>query len=214
MPAQWGAGIGNALSRVPKLAVYLLGFVPAAVLVYRGFNDQLGAEPFRELENVLGLWALRFLIASLAVTPLRLLTGINLLVHRRALGLLAFYYAALHLTSYLWLDQGLFWPAIWADIVKRPFITVGMAVFVILVPLAATSNNLAVRKMGARAWARQHRIVYLAAIGGAVHFIRLVKAWPPEPLIYAAIVLALLAFRLLPSSRRRKRPRRSPAVQA
>jgi sulfoxide reductase heme-binding subunit YedZ len=125
------------------------------------------------------------------------------------LGLLAFYYAALHLTTYLVLDQGLDMAAIVADIVKRPYITIGMATFVILIPLAATSNNAAIRRMGGQAWAKLHRLVYPAAIGAALHFLLVVKSWPPEPLVYAAIVAVLLGYRLArplmkkPSSRRR-----------
>ena len=149
------------------------------------------------------MWALRFLIACLAITPLRRLTGISLLRYRRAIGLLAFIYACLHLTTYMVLDQGLDLAAIWADIVKRPYITVGMAAFLILVPLAVTSNNAMVRRLGGPAWQRLHRWVYLAAALAAVHFVMVVKAWPPEPLVYAAIVAVLLAFRL--QSRRARR---------
>jgi sulfoxide reductase heme-binding subunit YedZ len=165
----------------------------------------------RYLEQGLGLWALRFLIASLTITPLRQLFNINLLRYRRALGLLAFYYAALHLVTYLVLDQGLDIAAIVADIVKRPYITVGMATFVILVPLAVTSNNAAIRRMGGHAWAKLHRLVYVAAIGAALHFVLVVKSWPPEPLVYAAIVAVLLGYRVLRSMVRKPTPRRRPA---
>jgi sulfoxide reductase heme-binding subunit YedZ len=154
----------------------------------------------RALEQELGEWALRFLIATLCVTPLRQLTGINLIRYRRALGLLAFYYAAFHLTTYLVLDQGLDWASIWADIVKRPYITIGMVTFTLLVPLAVTSNNAAVRAMGGKAWARLHKLVYVAAIGAALHYLLVVKAWPLEPMIYAAIIAALLLYRLVRAS--------------
>jgi sulfoxide reductase heme-binding subunit YedZ len=197
--------------QVPKIAVYIVGFIPAVWLFYEGVNDRLGADPMRYLEQALGLWALRFLIASLTVTPLRQLVSVNLLRYRRALGLLAFYYAALHLVTYLVLDQGLDFAAIWADIVKRPYITIGMATFVILVPLALTSNNAAIRRLGGQAWARLHRLVYLAAIGAALHFLLVVKSWPPEPLVYTAIVLALLGYRLVRSLAKRASPRRRPA---
>lgn len=182
--------------QLPTWAVYLAGLIPAAWLFYRGSIDDLGAEPFRELEHELGIWALRFLVGGLAITPLRQLANINLLLYRRAIGLLAFFYACLHLLAYLVLDQGLDWPAIWADIVKRPYITVGVASLVLMVPLAITSNGAMVRKLGARAWRKLHRAVYVAAILGALHFIMLVKAWPPEPLIYAGIVVVLLGWRL------------------
>jgi len=206
-----GAKKGFSLPQVPKILVYIIGFIPAVWLFHEGINDRLGADPMRYLEQALGLWALRFLIATLAVTPLRQLFSINLLRYRRALGLLAFYYALLHLLTYMVLDQGLDWAAIGADIVKRPYITIGMATFVILVPLALTSNNAAIRRMGGQAWARLHRLVYVAAIGAALHFILVVKSWPPEPLVYAAIVAALLGYRLVRSLGRRAEPRRRPA---
>ena len=199
---------GLSLPQVPKIAVYVVGFVPAVWLFYAGVTDQLGAAPMRYLEQALGLWALRFLVATLAVTPLRQLLGVNLLRYRRAIGLLAFYYAALHLITYVVLDQGLDFQAIWADIVKRPYITIGMASFVLLVPLALTSNNLSIRRLGAQAWNRLHKLVYLAAAGGALHYVMLVKAWPLEPLVYAAIVAALLAYRLIRALARPARARR------
>jgi len=204
-------GKSFALPQVPKIAVYILGFIPAVWLFYAGITDQLGADPMRYLEQGLGLWALRFLIATLMVTPLRQLFNVNLLRYRRALGLLAFYYAVLHLLTYLVLDQGLDGAAIVADIVKRPYITIGMATFVILVPLAVTSNNAAIRRMGGQAWAKLHRLVYVAAIGAALHFVLVVKSWPPEPLVYAAIVAALLGYRLIRSLVKKPSPRRRPA---
>ena len=202
---------GFALPQVPKIAVYIIGFIPAIWLFYAGITDQLGADPMRYLEQALGLWALRFLVATLAITPLRQLFNINLLRYRRAIGLLAFYYAALHLTTYLVLDQGLDMAAIVADIVKRPYITIGMATFVILVPLAVTSNNAAIRRMGGQAWARLHKLVYGAAVGAVLHYILVVKSWPPEPLVYAAIVAVLLGYRLVRSLVKKPSPRRRPA---
>jgi sulfoxide reductase heme-binding subunit YedZ len=198
--------------RVPTIFVYLAGLIPALWLFYRGATDDLGAEPFRELEHQLGLWALRFLIGALAVTPLRQLTDINLLLYRRPIGLLAFFYACLHLLAYMVLDQGLDWQAIWADIVKRPYITIGMIAFVIMVPLAITSNSALVRRMGAAAWGKLHRAVYLAAVLAALHFIMLVKAWPLEPLVYAGLVVILLGWRLGHSLLAPKRPNSKPRV--
>jgi methionine sulfoxide reductase heme-binding subunit len=205
------AAKGFALPQVPKILVYIVGFVPAVWLFYAGIMDQLGADPMRYLEQALGLWALRFLVATLAITPLRQLFNINLLRYRRAIGLLAFYYAALHLITYLVLDQGLDMAAIVADIVKRPYITIGMATFVILVPLAVTSNNAAIRRMGGQAWAKLHKLVYVAAVGAVLHFILVVKSWPPEPLVYAAIVAVLLGYRLFRSLVKKPAPRRRPA---
>ena len=193
--------------------LYPIGLIPAAWTFYLGVIDQLGADPMKALERSLGEWALRFLIACLAITPLRRLTGISLLRYRRAIGLLAFIYASLHLTTYLVLDQGLAWAAIWADIVKRPFITVGMLAFLVLVPLAATSNNASIRHLGGAAWARLHRWVYLAAAAAAAHYVMVVKAWPLEPLVYAAIVALLLGYRLAVRLRRPPPRPRSAAPQ-
>jgi sulfoxide reductase heme-binding subunit YedZ len=184
-------------------AIYWGGMIPAAWGFYLGFTDQLGPDPIKALEHLLGIWALRFLIATLAVTPIRRLGGPNLVRYRRAIGLLAFFYAALHLTVYLVLDQGLNLAAIWADVLKRPYITIGMAAFLVLLPLAITSNNAMIRRLGGQAWQKLHRWVYLAAILAAAHFLLVVKSWPAEPIIYAAIVAALLLFRLTPIGKRR-----------
>ncbi len=188
-----------------RRAIYVAGMVPAVWFFYLGATDQLGADPQKTLERELGEWALRYLIACLAITPLRRLGGPNLVRYRRAVGLLAFYYASLHLSVYLLLDQGLYLAAIWADIVKRPYITVGMLAFATLVPLAVTSNGPMIRRLGGARWQRLHRLVYLAAAAGALHFIMLVKAWSVEPVIYAGLVTILLLFRLQHFLRRRLR---------
>ncbi|WP_159728693.1 protein-methionine-sulfoxide reductase heme-binding subunit MsrQ [Methylosinus sp. Ce-a6] len=202
--------------RVPKLAVYVAGFVPAIWTFYLGVMDRLGPEPIKALEQELGLWSLRFLLLCLAITPLRRAAGVDLLRYRRALGLLAFYYAALHLSAYVALDHSFDWIAIGRDILKRPYVTSGMAAFVILVPLAATSNNAAIRRLGGKAWARLHRLVYVAAVAAAAHFLLIVKSWPAEPLLYAAATAALLAMRAFPAVLRRARsipaPRRRRAL--
>src|SRR5262245_40110613 len=140
---------GLALGTDPvRRAVYIVGMLPAVSSISLGLMDELGADPQKTLERTLGLWALRFLIVCLAITPLRRLGGPNLVRYRRAIGLLAFYYAVLHLSVYTVLDQGLDLAAIWADIVKRPYITVGMLAFIVLVPLAATSNAPMLRRLG------------------------------------------------------------------
>jgi sulfoxide reductase heme-binding subunit YedZ len=196
-----------------RAAVYWLGAMPAIWAFYLAISDQLGADPMKSLERLLGLWALRFLVIGLCVTPLRRLGGPNLLRYRRAFGLLAFSYAALHLSVYIALDQGFDLAAVWKDIDKRPYITIGMAAFTILVPLAVTSNNAMIRRLGSAAWTRLHRLVYLAAGLAAIHFVMVVKSWPAEPLIYAAIVAGLLAFRLFPERRKRRRVRDAAAPE-
>jgi sulfoxide reductase heme-binding subunit YedZ len=199
------------VSRYINSTIYFVGLVPAAWTFYLGVMDQLGADPMRTLEQTLGLWALRFLIITLTITPLRDLFGINLLRYRRAVGLLAFFYALMHLATYMLLDQGLDFAAIWADILKRPYITIGMLSFAILVPLAITSNNVMIRRLGGAAWARLHRWVYLAAAAAAVHYLLVVKSWPMEPVVYAAIVGSLLTYRLVKRLRGRKRVRLASA---
>ena len=179
-----------------KRAIYLLGMLPAAMAFYFAVTDQLGAEPIKALEKYLGLYALRFLVIGLMITPLRKLGGPNLVRYRRAIGLLAFFNAVLHVTVYLWLDQSFNMAAIWKDLVKRPYITIGMLAFSILIPLAITSNGAMIKRLGAAAWQKLHKWVYLAVPAVCVHFILLVKAWPPEPLMYALATGLLLGFRV------------------
>jgi sulfoxide reductase heme-binding subunit YedZ len=187
--------INGSLRRVPTWPIYVLGALPPFWYLYLGFTGGLGVEPISALEHKLGLLGLQFLIAGLMVTPLRLWTGVSLIRFRRAIGLLAFYYICTHLLAWLVLDVRD--PArIWADIVKRPYITIGMTGFLLLIPLAVTSNNASIRKLGPR-WRQIHWLVYLAVPLGAVHFVMLRKGWQIEPLSYLAIVAALLAVRLL-----------------
>ena len=180
--------------RVPTWVVYIVGLLPIPWLLFQAQTGGLGAEPIKALEKELGLLALQLLIAGLAITPARRYLRLNLIKFRRALGLLAFIYVSLHLLVWLVLDAGIL-SQIWADILKRPYITIGMAGFACLVPLAATSNNFSIRKLGAT-WRKLHRLTYLAAILAGVHFIWLVKGFQIEPLLYMAAILALLVLRL------------------
>jgi len=199
-----GRSLQRALNGLPRWPLYAAGAVPGVWVFWLALNDRLGADPVKELEHLLGLWALRFIVAGLAVTPIRRLGGPSLIRFRRAFGLLAFSYACAHLSSYLIFDQGFDAHAIAADILKRPYITIGMFAFAILVPLAITSNATMVRRMGGAAWQKLHRLVYVAAIAAAVHFIMVVKSWPPEPLIYASVVALLLLSRAGFALRRRR----------
>jgi sulfoxide reductase heme-binding subunit YedZ len=200
-------GLQQTVNAVPRWAVYSAGLIPMAWLWWLAFTDNLGADPVKALEHALGLWAIRFVILGLAVSPLRQLTGVSLLRFRRAIGLLAFFYALAHVAVYVVLDRGLDAGAILKDIVKRPYITVGMVAFAVLIALAITSNAAAIRRLGAEAWNRLHRWVYVAAIAAAAHFLMSVKSWPAEPVIYAALIAVLLALRPI-LSRQRKRARR------
>lgn len=192
--------LNDWLRRVPLWAVYSVGMLPAPLLVYLGATGGLGVEPIKALEHELGALALKLLVLGLAITPLRRLTGLNLIRFRRAVGLLAFYYVCCHLLVWLVLDVQM--PAeIWADIVKRPYVTIGMAGFVLLVPLALTSNDRALRRMGPAAWRRLHRLAYAAALLGGLHFVMQAKTLQIEPLAHLAVIAGLLALRL-PGRRR------------
>ncbi len=187
--------INGALRRVPPWLVYVLGVVPFLWLVVQIFTGGLGVDPTKAIEHSLGLYGLQFLIGGLAVTPLRRLTGVSLIRYRRAIGLVAFFYVSMHLLVWITLDLQFRWGEIGADIVKRPYIMLGFAGFLAMLPLALTSNNLSIRRLGAPRWQKLHRLVYLAALAGAVHFVWLVKAWPPQPILYLGAVLVLLGVR-------------------
>ena len=199
----------------PKLALHAACAIPLAWLVADTLRDTLGPDPVAQITHRTGIWALRLLLATLAVTPLRRLTGWSMLVrYRRALGLWAFAYATLHFATYLVLDLGGFWLQVLDDLVDRPFITVGFAAWLLLVPLAATSTQAAMRKLG-RNWARLHRLVYGIAVLAVLHFVWLVKSGEEiarrEPLAYAGILAVLLAARLVPwAANRIRRPRAPP----
>lgn len=195
----------NALARrVPTWAVYLLGLVPLAFLVWGAVFGGIGPDPVKAIERALGERGLQFLLASLAITPLRRV-GLNLLRFRRALGLLSFLYVSLHLTAWVWLDMGLRWSEMLADLTKRPFVILGMIGFVVMIPLAMTSWNGAIRRMGAAAWNRLHKLAYVAILAGAVHLALLSKVWTTEVLVYVGLAAGLLALRLVPKGGMRRR---------
>ena len=177
-------------------ALYVVGLCPAAWYFYLGTTGGLGFNPVKTFEHLLGIWALRFIIATLAITPLRDLLGINWLRYRRALGLLAFYYVLMHFSVWLILDRGLDFSSIGADIAKRPFITIGMVCIACLLPLALTSNNWSIRRLGPR-WNELHKLIYPIALGGALHYFLAVKSITFTPFIHIALVAALLAYRPL-----------------
>ncbi|WP_126456174.1 sulfite oxidase heme-binding subunit YedZ [Sulfuriflexus mobilis] len=178
-----------------KPAVFLLCLVPLLWLVWDIVQGQLSANPIEDITHRSGDWALRFLLITLAVTPLKRLSGqVWLLRLRRMLGLYAFFYALLHFLTYLWLDQQFLFSEILVDIGKRPYITVGFSAFVLLIPLALTSNRYAMRRLGRR-WQRLHRSVYVIAAFGVLHYLWLVKADSRDPVIYALILIALLGLR-------------------
>lgn len=178
-----------------RLAAHALAMTPMALLAHDAFNAQLGADPVAAITHATGDWALRLLLATLAVTPLRRVTGWAWLTgYRRMLGLHAFAYACAHLATYLVLDLGGYWAQIFDDIVTRPFITVGFLAWLCLLPLAATSTRAAMRRLGRR-WGQLHRLIYPIAGLAVLHFLWLVKSDLREPLIYAAVLALLLAAR-------------------
>ncbi len=184
-----------------KAALFALCLVPLGWLVYDVVTENLSANPIEDVLHRTGLWALRLLIVTLCMSPLKWITGNNQFIRvRRLFGLFTFFYASLHLFVYLVLDRSLAWSHVLEDIVKRPFITVGFGAWLILLPMAVTSNQRMIRRLGKR-WKTLHRGIYLVALLSALHFIWLVKADLLEPLIYAGILAALLFARLLRYSR-------------
>ncbi|MDM7851404.1 protein-methionine-sulfoxide reductase heme-binding subunit MsrQ [Pseudochrobactrum kiredjianiae] len=179
-----------------RWGIYVVGLAPAVWAFWLAANNQLGANPVKEFEHILGLWALRFLILTLLVTPLRDLFRFNFLPYRRALGLLAFYYVAMHFATYVILDRGLNWPEIVKDVTQRWFIIIGFAAFILMIPLALTSNQWSIRKLKNK-WQNLHRLIYLIALAGSLHFLMSVKSWPTEPLIYALIIITLVLWRVI-----------------
>lgn len=182
--------------RLIGAALILCCLAPAAWLCWLALDDDLGANPIERVTHVTGDWTLRLLVLTLCVTPLRKFLGWSwIAAHRRTLGLFSFFYATLHLLTYVVLDLGLEFALLAEDVLERPYITVGFSSFLLLLPLALTSTRSAIKRLGRR-WTQLHRLIYLAAVGGVVHFLWLVKADLREPLIYAAIVAALLGMRL------------------
>lgn len=178
-----------------KPFIFILSLFPVIWLGWNAWHNNLGANPIEIITHKTGDWTLRFLLITLSISTLRRLINWGQLIRlRRMFGLYAFFYATLHLFTYLWLDQFFWWEDILADIIKRPFITVGMLAYVLLVPLAITSTNSMIRRLG-KNWLRLHKLIYLIAILGVLHFWWLVKADVREPLIYLAILVVLLAER-------------------
>jgi methionine sulfoxide reductase heme-binding subunit len=181
-----------------KVAVFALCLVPLVRLAWLGTHHGLGANPIEYITHSTGWWTLSFLLITLSVTPLRRLTGWNWLLRlRRTLGLFAFFYVSLHFVTYIWLDQFFDWGGMLKDIAKRPFITVGFTAFVLLIPLAATSTNAMVRRLGAKRWQRLHRAVYIIASLGVLHFWWLVKKDIREPLVFGTLLGLLFLARLV-----------------
>ena len=199
-PPRWLRPVVFAVSLLP--ALWVIGAIASDF-----FNGTrlLGSNPIKEAEHFTGRWVLRFLMFTLAVTPIRQTLGWNWLQkYRRMLGLFAFFYATLHLSIYFFLDLELVWGDLWADIVKRPYITIGMAAFVLLVPLAVTSTAKMVKRLGGKRWAALHRTIYVIVVLGTIHFWMAVKRDVTLPLLFAAIFAVLLGYRFVVWRRKRQ----------
>lgn len=189
--------INRATRHVPVWVVYSVLLLPAPYYFYLALTGGLGPEPVKPLEHAYGTVALQLLILGLAVTPLRQHFGLNMQKYRRAIGVMAFVYVFFHLIVWALLDvQAL--DRVVQDILKRPYITIGMAGFALMIPLAATSNNWSLRKLGGAAWQKLHKLTYVAVLLGGLHFVWLAKGFQLEPLVYMALIIGLLALRMVP----------------
>ncbi len=189
-----------------KIAAFLACLVPLAHLGWKGYNDMLGANPIEVITHSTGDWTVIFLLITLAITPLRRFTRqLWLIRFRRMLGLYAFFYACLHFTTYIWLDKFFDWPAMVKDVRMRLFITVGFTGFVLMIPLAVTSTQGMIRRLRKK-WVTLHRLIYASACAGVIHYWWLVKADHRKPALYLAILLPLLAYRVIDWALKRRRP--------
>jgi sulfoxide reductase heme-binding subunit YedZ len=196
-----------------KTVAWALCFLPVVVLLYRAFTDGLGANPISYVTNWLGQWTFRLLLVGLALTPIRIVTGLAWpVLLRRLVGLFTFFYASLHFLVWILIDHFFNWDQMLADLVKRRYITVGMAALLLLIPLAVTSTNGMVKRLGGNAWRRLHQLVYLVGILAALHFLWLAKGFRPDVFLYAGILALLLGVRLFDALRRRLRRGQAPVA--
>jgi len=202
------------LIRAFKVMVFLLCLGPVAVLTWKGFHDLLGANPIDVITRTTGRWTLNFLLITLAITPLRRISGMPWMIRfRRMVGLYAFFYGSLHLMTYVWLDKFFDVHEMLHDIIKRRFITAGLTAWALMLPLALTSTTGWIRRLGGKRWQKLHRLIYFSAAAGVIHFIWLVKADLRKPLTYGAIWAVLIAYRMtLWVTARLKSPKKELAV--
>ena len=199
------------MRKIAKPLVFVLCLVPLAGLIFIVLTGRTSANPAEDILLTTGIWALRFLLATLTITPLRRLTGWNVLIqYRRMLGLFAFFYATVHMVSYIAFDRFFDFGEVLTDIAKRPFITAGMTALALMVPLAVTSTKGWIRRLGRR-WQSLHRIIYVSAIAACLHFVWTVKVVIGEPVYYAVFLALLLAFRVVWQLQANRRLRRQPA---
>jgi sulfoxide reductase heme-binding subunit YedZ len=184
-------------TQITKVLIFLAALVPLGRLAWKAFHDGLGANPIEVITHSTGDWTLILILTTLSITPLRKLTRQYWLIGvRRTIGLFAFFYGVLHFTTYIWLDKFFDWHEIIKDVAKRPFITIGFSAFVLLIPLAITSTAGWIRRMGGKNWQRLHKLIYVTAVLGVIHYIWLVKADKHKPLQYAFVLGVLLLYRV------------------
>ncbi len=193
--------INTFIRKVPNWLIYLIGAAYPAWLLYAGFSGALGVDPVKSMEHALGKVGLQVLVAVLLISPLRRFTPLNFLSWRRALGLVGFFYILLHFLVWMVLDVQIL-SQVWADIAKRPYIIIGMASLLLMLPLALTSNNWSIRKLGPN-WRKLHKATYVAVLFGGIHYIMQIKSFQYEPYVYLIVILALLAMRRLPKRQMR-----------
>jgi methionine sulfoxide reductase heme-binding subunit len=199
--------------RLLKFGVFVLALVPLSLLLWKTYTGDLSANPIQDITQETGIWTLRFLIITLSITPFRKITGWGRIARfRRMLGLFAFFYGFLHFTTYVWLDQFFAFAEMIKDVAKRPFITVGFTAFVLMIPLAVTSTNRMTKWLGGKRWQALHRLVYVIALAGVIHYLWLVKADTSRPLRYGAVLCVLLLYRLWDYIRSRTRGKK-PAIK-
>ena len=191
--------------RVFKPVVWLICLAPFALLIYDGFTDNLTANPIEKITNHTGIWTLRMIVATLAITPLRWLTGFNQLInYRRLVGLFAFFYGCLHFTTFFFFDHQFDVAGMWQDVLKRPYITAGFVAFVLMIPLAVTSTTGWIRRMGGKKWNLLHKLIYITALAAVLHYFWKVKLDATYPVYYGLLVGTLLGFRVWRNFARKK----------
>ena len=191
--------------RVFKPVVWLICLAPFALLIYDGFTDNLTANPIEKITNHTGIWTLRMIVATLAITPLRWLTGFNQLInYRRLVGLFAFFYGCLHFTTFFFFDHQFDFAGMWQDVLKRPYITAGFVAFVLMIPLAVTSTTGWIRRMGGKKWNLLHKLIYITALAAVLHYFWKVKLDATYPVYYGLLVGTLLGFRVWRNFARKK----------
>jgi sulfoxide reductase heme-binding subunit YedZ len=208
----WSNRVNEVLRPIPKWLVYVLGALPGLYIIvgvflaltgaYDLFGNSLGIDPAKTIEHWLGELALQFFIATMLISLLRNYLKLKLIKFRRPLGLLTFFYVVLHLAVWVGLDMQFRWTEMWADVWKRPYITIGMIAFIMMIPMACTSNNRAIKKLGPAIWQRLHKLAYPAILLGGIHYVMVQKVWEAEPLIYLGVITALIILRYVPFKKR------------